>query len=235
TIAVLDEAAAGGRLADDLEAGAPELGGDRFDLRKARHPLLVLQRKSAGVVANDIALPAPAQALIVSGPNAGGKTVTITGVGLGVDRLAPTYRLRLGEVGASSAIEIARRVGLSEDVCARAREILGSGASVVSQAVERLEKERAETARLRGKLESAREDLARERAAVQRERERLRELEQETRTGARRELIDDLRRKREEVATLVAQLQAAPAMAQAVETQRSIESAVATEEREQAQ
>ena len=82
TIAVLDEAAAGGRLADDLEAGAPELGGDRFDLRKARHPLLVLQRKSAGVVANDIALPAPAQALIVSGPNAGGKTVTITGVGL---------------------------------------------------------------------------------------------------------------------------------------------------------
>jgi len=355
TIAVLDEAAAGGRLADDLEAGAPELGGDRFDLRKARHPLLVLQRKSAGVVANDIALPAPAQALIVSGPNAGGKTVTITGVGLcalmaraglpipaeagsrmplyrtvytaigdegdlsrdlstftahlsalkwileaagpgtlalideiaadtdpregaaiavaaleklvaagaqvlitthleelkalaladprfapasvgfDVDRLAPTYRLRLGEVGASSAIEIARRVGLSEDVCARAREILGSGASVVSQAVERLEKERAETARLRGKLESAREDLARERAAVQRERERLRELEQETRTGARRELIDDLRRKREEVATLVAQLQAAPAMAQAVETQRSIESAVATEEREQAQ
>src|SRR4051812_29092461 len=69
-IAVLDEAAAGGRLGDDLDAGAPELGGDRFDLRGARHPLLVLQRKSAGVIANDVALPAPAQALIVSGPNA---------------------------------------------------------------------------------------------------------------------------------------------------------------------
>src|SRR6267143_1261536 len=81
-IAVLDEAAAGGRLGDDLDAGAPELGGDRFELRKARHPLLVLQRKPAGVVANDVALPAPAQALIVSGPNAGGKTVTITAVGL---------------------------------------------------------------------------------------------------------------------------------------------------------
>src|SRR5437016_1593020 len=329
--------------------------GDRYDLRKARHPLLVLQRKSAGVVANDIALPPPAQALIVSGPNAGGKTVTITGVGLcalmaraglpipaeagsrmplyrtvytaigdegdlsrdlstftahlsalkwileaagpgtlalideiaadtdpregaaiavaaleklvaagaqvlitthleelkalaladprfapasvgfDVDRLAPTYLLKMGEVGASSAIEIARRVGISEEVCARAREILGKGASIVSEAVAKLEKERAETARLRGELESAREELARERAALQREGERLRELEQQTRTGARGELIDDLRRKREEVAVLVAQLQAAPAMAQAVEAQRTIESAVAAEEREQAQ
>src|SRR5205823_7267183 len=82
TLAVLDEAGAGGRLADALDAGAPSLGGDRFELMKARHPLLVLQRNSAGVVANDIALPAPAQALVVSGPNAGGKTVTITSVGL---------------------------------------------------------------------------------------------------------------------------------------------------------
>ena len=80
-IALLDESAAGGRLGDALEAGAPELvsAADRFELRKSRHPLLVLRRKSA-VVANDVALPAPAQALIVSGPNAGGKTVTITAV-----------------------------------------------------------------------------------------------------------------------------------------------------------
>src|SRR6267378_5110066 len=60
-IAVLDEAAAGGRLGDDLDAGAPELGGDRFELRKARHPLLVLQRKPGSVVANDIACPRTAK------------------------------------------------------------------------------------------------------------------------------------------------------------------------------
>jgi DNA mismatch repair protein MutS2 len=353
-IAVLDEAAAGGRLSDDLDAGAPELGGDRFDLRNARHPLLVLQRRPAAVVANDVALPAPAQALIVSGPNAGGKTVTITAVGLcalmaraglplpaeagsrmplyrtvytaigdegdlardlstftahlsalkwileaagpgtlalideiaadtdpregaaiavatleklvaqgaqvlitthleelkalalsdprfapasvgfDVERLAPTYRLRLGEVGASSAIEIARRVGLPEEVCVRAREILGGGASAVSQAVERLEVERAEAARLGAELASSRQELEGERAALQRERERLGELERQTRAGAREELIEDLRRRRDEVAALIARLQAAPAMAQAVEAQRAVESAVAAEEREQA-
>jgi len=349
-IGLLDEAAAAGRLADDLDAGAPELGGERFDLRRARHPLLVLQRKSAGVVANDIALPAPAQALVVSGPNAGGKTVTITAVGLSalmaraglpiaaatgsrmplyrtvhtaigdegdlsrglstftahlsalrfileaagpgalvlideiaadtdpregaaiaiaaleklvaagaqvlitthleelkalaladprfapasvgfdVERLAPTYVLKLGEVGASSAIEIARRVGLPEDVCARAREILGGGSSAVSQAVSLLERERAEAARARAELGAAREELERERAQVERERERLRSLEQETRAGARAELVEDFARKRAEVAALIAQLQAAPAMAQAIEAQRAIERAAAAEE-----
>src|SRR5207302_2535210 len=61
-------------------------------------------------------------------------------VGFDVEHLAPTYVLRLGEVGASSAIDIARRVGLPEDVCVRAREILGGGASAVSQAVERVER-----------------------------------------------------------------------------------------------
>jgi DNA mismatch repair protein MutS2 len=352
-IAVLDEAAAAGRLSDDLDAGAPEVGGDRFDLHKIRHPLLVLQRKGAGIVANDVALPAPAQALIVSGPNAGGKTVTITAVGLSalmaraglpiaaeagsrlplyrtvytaigdegdlsrdlstftahlgslrhileaagpgtlvlideiaadtdpregaaiavaaleklvgagaqvlitthleelkalaladprfapasvgfdVERLAPTYQLRMGEVGASSAIEIARRVGISEDVCARAREILGSGASVVSQAVEKLEEERAASAQARAELANLRAALLEERAALQGEREQLREIERETRAGARSDLIADLSQKRAEVARLIAQLQAAPMMAKAVEAQRAIERAAAAEQREQ--
>src|SRR5207248_7034843 len=154
-------------------------------------------------------------------------------VGFDVERLAPTYALRLGEVGASSAIEIARRVGLPGEVCERARQILGGGASVVSQAVELLEKERAETARARAGLGEARTALERERSELQRERERLRELEQATRAGAREELIEDLRRRREEVARLVAQLQAAPAMAQAVEAQRASERAAAEQEREQ--
>src|SRR5216683_2071743 len=124
-------------------------------------------------------------------------------VGFDVERLAPTYVLKLGEVGASSAIEIARRVGLPEDVCARAREILGGGSSAVSQAVSLLERERAEAARARAELGAAREELERERAQVERERERLRSLEQETRAGARAELVEDFARKRAEVAALI--------------------------------
>src|SRR3984893_5716243 len=110
----------------------------------------------------------------------------------------------------------------------RAREILGSGASVVSQAVERLEQERAASARRSAELLASREEVERERASLPRE------WEGETRAGARAELIEDLRRRRDEIAALVARLQAAPAMAQAVDAQRAVEQAVAAEEREQA-
>src|SRR5205814_10068351 len=303
-----DESGAGGRLADDLAAGAPDLGGDRFDLRKARHPLLVLQRKGGGIVANDVALPEPAQALIVSGPKAGGKTVTITAVGLsalmaraglpiaaepgsrmplyrtvytaigdegdlsrdlstfsahltslkhileaagpgtlvlideiaadtdpregaalavaaleklvgagaqvlitthleelkalglsdprfasasvGFDlrSLAPTYRLQIGEVGRSSAVEVAARVGIPADGCARARELLGGGTSALSTAVERLEAERAALAQARDEADRLREELRREREAAARDRERLAQAEREVRAGARQDL-----------------------------------------------
>ena len=356
TIATLDEAGAAARLADELNATAPGLTGDRFDLRAARHPLLALQVRARGkgsVVANDIALTAPAQALIVSGPNAGGKTVTITSVGLAalmarvglpvaagegsrmplyrtvytaigdegdlsrdlstftahltalrhileaagpgtlvlideiaadtdpregaalavaaledlvgkgaqvlitthleelkalgladprfapasvgfdVERLAPTYTLKLGEVGASSAIAIARRVGLSEQLCARAREILGGGGSTLSEAVQKLDEERQVAARAREELEDLRAQLQEERAALQREREQLRALEQQTRAAARAELVADFAQKRAGIAALIAQLQAAPAMAQAIEAQRALEQAEADEGRAQ--
>src|SRR5712691_10512451 len=353
-IAVLDEAGAAGRLSDDLDAGAPELGGDRFDLRKARHPLLVLQRKGGVVVANDVALPEPAHALIVSGPNAGGKTVTITAVGLSalmaraglpiaaepgsrmplyrtvytaigdegdlsrdlstftahltslrhileaagpgtlvlideiaadtdpregaaiaaaaleklvaagaqvlitthleelkalglsdprfaaasvgfdLQRLAPTYHLKIGEVGRSSAIEIAARVGIPPEVCARARELLGGGTSALSTAVERLDAERAALAQARTEADRLREELRRERDAAARERERLAQVEREVRAGARAELVADIEKRRQEVAQLVAQLQAAPAMARAVEVQRALAQADAEEQRAEA-
>ena len=54
-------------------------------LREARHPLLVLRQIEEGfsVVANDVSLAADgARVLIVSGPNAGGKTVLLKTVGL---------------------------------------------------------------------------------------------------------------------------------------------------------
>jgi DNA mismatch repair protein MutS2 len=158
-------------------------------------------------------------------------------VGFDVDRLAPTYRLAMGEVGASSAIEIARRVGLPNDVCERARTILGGGSSALSQAVEKLERERAEAARARALLQEAREALERERKLFERERLALRALEQATRENARGALIEDIERRRGEVAQLVAALQAGPrgaTMAQALEAQRALARAAEEEERRSA-
>src|SRR5207302_241821 len=227
TLARLDEAGAGAKLADDLRASAPELlEGARASFRMIalRHPLLAL--RTSKVVANDVALPGEARALIVSGPNAGGKTVTITAVGLSalmaraglpvpvapgsrvplyrtvyraigdegglsdprfasasvgfdLQKLAPTYHLQIGQVGRSSAVEIAARVGIPADVCARARELLGGGTSALSTAVERLDAERAALTEARVEADRLREELRREREAAARDRERLAQAERE--------------------------------------------------------
>ncbi|HSM92926.1 MAG TPA: Smr/MutS family protein [Anaeromyxobacteraceae bacterium] len=81
-LAELDVLEGAARLASDLDAHAPEVGGEGagFELLSLRHPLLVLQGKK--VVASHVRLSPPQRALIVSGPNGGGKTVAITAVGL---------------------------------------------------------------------------------------------------------------------------------------------------------
>ena len=81
-LAELDMASAGAALAQDLEAETPALeeAGGTMMLRGLRHPLLVLQGKP--VVANDVRLDDGQGALVISGPNAGGKTATLTATGL---------------------------------------------------------------------------------------------------------------------------------------------------------
>jgi DNA mismatch repair protein MutS2 len=56
-------------------------GGDRIELREVRHPLLVTS--GASVVPNDVRVQA-GRALVISGPNAGGKTVALKCLGLAV-------------------------------------------------------------------------------------------------------------------------------------------------------
>ena len=80
--AVLDLVAAAADQAEALRAAVPRIEpGGGIDLKAARHPLMELGSRAC--VPNDIAL-APGTALVISGPNAGGKTVALKTVGLAV-------------------------------------------------------------------------------------------------------------------------------------------------------
>jgi DNA mismatch repair protein MutS2 len=73
------------RLAMDLDAIMPELSEDPvIDLRKAFHPLLLFQNKRAGkpTFPQSLRMDRDKRMLVISGPNAGGKSITLKTVGL---------------------------------------------------------------------------------------------------------------------------------------------------------
>jgi DNA mismatch repair protein MutS2 len=90
--AALDEALAKGRLAGRVDGAAPALATDgRIEFRGARHPLLIPAVRDligesgtgpAVVVATDLVVVPPTRALVISGPNTGGKTVALKACGL---------------------------------------------------------------------------------------------------------------------------------------------------------
>ncbi len=80
-LAELDGIAARASFGRQLKAHPVELNNEgRVKLLQARHPLLMLSKTQ--VVANDISLDESIQVLVISGPNTGGKTVTLKIVGL---------------------------------------------------------------------------------------------------------------------------------------------------------
>jgi DNA mismatch repair protein MutS2 len=102
-------------LAERLDAAEPEVApGADLDLRAARHPLLLAQRWGAPpgageVVPIDLRVPADRPGLVISGPNAGGKTVALETSGLLV---------LMAHAGCHIPAALGSRVPLTEQVLA---------------------------------------------------------------------------------------------------------------------
>ncbi|MGH2379488.1 MAG: endonuclease MutS2, partial [Candidatus Limnocylindria bacterium] len=115
-LAVLDLILARSLFAEAFECARPRLAADGvLDLIEARHPLLVDQASrradagadAAAVVPIDIRLGGDIRALVVTGPNTGGKTVTLRTVGLLVLMAACGLQLPAAR---GSAVPVLRRV-----------------------------------------------------------------------------------------------------------------------------
>src|SRR5690606_961319 len=285
-------------LSAEWDAVAPAIGdAGVFVLPQLRHPLL----DPARAVPNDLRLGDPVQGLVLSGPNAGGKTVAMKAVALaalcaraglhvaaapgartrvvldeigdGTDpgegaalaqavlealadagarviatthygllkemaqvdarfenasfefdpqTLAPTYRLRVGTAGASSAIAVAARMGVPRRVLERADELLSREDRRLERTLAELnasrvalEHERREAARLRAETESERAELQRRLEQLQARRDRLY-------AEMRRDLEQSFRRAHEEVAGVIRALQRAPSAREAERARREL-------------
>jgi DNA mismatch repair protein MutS2 len=111
----LDLIFAKGRLAIEMNAFMPKFSDcGELNLKKARHPMI----DSKEVVANDIFLGKKFDTLVITGPNTGGKTVTLKTIGLlcmmaqsGLHiptkegSIVPIYREIFADIGDEQSIE----------------------------------------------------------------------------------------------------------------------------------
>ncbi len=128
-------------------------------------------------------------------------------VELDADTLAPTYRLRMGAAGASSALELAQRVGLPEPLRQRARDLLHETDNRIEQLLLELstrraglEKEQREQARLRREAEALRSEYEQKRNTLVKRREKLFQK-------MKSELEARFKKSHEEVAAVIRKLQ----------------------------
>jgi len=72
------------KLAKTLSSTKPKISRDEFKLKELRHPLLIVQaiKTKKEVISHDINLDDNNRILVVSGPNAGGKSVVLKSIGL---------------------------------------------------------------------------------------------------------------------------------------------------------
>ena len=111
--------------------------------------------------------------------------------------LTPTYRFRADIPGSSYALEIAKRMGLPEEVVARSKTLMGSQANRLEELILRLEQQIEENKGLKRDLDS-------ERLAV----DRLKRQVQETQAGFEREAEGLRNRAAEEAGAIVDQANA---------------------------
>ena len=72
------------KLAKAIDASMPEIVSSDIELKELRHPLLSLSsnNQNRSVVSHDVTLSEETRILMISGPNAGGKSVALKSIGL---------------------------------------------------------------------------------------------------------------------------------------------------------
>lgn len=132
-------------------------------------------------------------------------------VGFDLQALSPTFRLTVGVPGSSSAIAVARRLGLPAEVLAAAEAIAGEGGRRVDVLLGQIEAERVRLAEARARLEDETAEIARERLRLAARDQRELEAAEQRRAKAHRAAASELHRLEDEIKRRRKRLAAAPA------------------------
>ena len=76
-----------------------------------------------------------------------------------VNTLSPTYKLEIGTPGKSNAFEISKRLGLSDDILAKARELIGEDTKNINKILDQIEDDKSEMEAKNKQIESYRREI----------------------------------------------------------------------------
>ncbi len=128
-------------------------------------------------------------------------------VGFDLQKLEPTYRLYIGTPGCSNALQIARRLGLSDRLCHRVEKLLDTGTDRFERIVSRLEQQYEELYEERDRATRARQRVEKQMLTLQRKEDEITELRERLLRGEVESLQRELREAKEEIRSTVKTLQ----------------------------
>ncbi|HZA49302.1 MAG TPA: endonuclease MutS2, partial [Myxococcaceae bacterium] len=156
-------------------------------------------------------------------------------VGFDAGRMAPTYRLQLGFAGASSAIEIAARMGLPERITSRARHLALHAGGPLAKALAAAEEDRKRLAAELARTKEASAAAEAERAKLELEREELRRRQLEEEVRQRESIAAEMERAVAEARAAVAELRTRESAQEAARLEREVAARAAEAERRAAE
>jgi DNA mismatch repair protein MutS2 len=139
-----------------------------------------------------------------------------------VEQLAPTYRLFIGIPGGSSALEIAGRLGMDEDILNDARKRLRREDQRLEELIADLQRKQRQLADDSEKAQRARHEAEQAAREVQVLRAQLEEAEQEARRGLKKKIGEQFQRARAEVQATVDSLKREQKLIKAKETKERL-------------
>ena len=122
------------------------------------------------------------------------------------DALAPTYELQLGIPGASYALEISKRMGLSDDIIKRSKELIGDGSVQLENILGRMEKERLEAESLRIELQQREKKLANTEIDIYNREKEINKTHNKAKSTAAREAEEIILSARGEIESLISDI-----------------------------
>jgi len=144
-----------------------------------------------------------------------------------LEKLEPTYRLKVGVPGRSYAFDIASRMGLPRGLLARARALTGSASIGLEEVIAKLEAREAALASEETKLAQARAEAEQAAGEGKAAAEKLAAREKELAKDSRKAIDEAVREAREALRAIVREAQAAGSARAAEQARARVESAAA--------